>query len=47
MLVGLAQLNSVIGDLDGNKEKMLAFAEAAVGGGFPLAIGLTVQRALK
>jgi NAD+ synthase (glutamine-hydrolysing) len=30
MLVGLAQVNTVIGDFDGNREKMLAFAEAAV-----------------
>lgn len=30
MLVGLAQINSVIGDFDGNREKMLAFAGAAV-----------------
>jgi NAD+ synthase (glutamine-hydrolysing) len=33
MLVGLAQMNSVIGDFDGNRGKMLAFAEAAVEGG--------------
>lgn len=32
MLVGLAQVNSVIGDFDGNLEKMLAYAEAAVSG---------------
>jgi NAD+ synthase (glutamine-hydrolysing) len=29
MLVGLAQVNSVIGDFDGNRRKMLAFAEEA------------------
>jgi NAD+ synthase (glutamine-hydrolysing) len=33
MLVGLAQINSVIGDFDGNREKMLAFARLAVGDG--------------
>ena len=32
MLVGLAQLNSTIGDFDGNLRKMLAFAEAASDG---------------
>jgi NAD+ synthase (glutamine-hydrolysing) len=29
MLVGLAQVNTIIGDFEGNIEKMLAFAEAA------------------
>ena len=33
MLVGLAQVNTVIGDFEGNVEKMLAFAEAAMGRG--------------
>jgi NAD+ synthase (glutamine-hydrolysing) len=33
MLVGLAQVNTVIGDFKGNIEKMLAFAEAAMGRG--------------
>jgi NAD+ synthase (glutamine-hydrolysing) len=33
MLVGLAQVNAVIGDFRGNLEKMLAFAEAAAGRG--------------
>jgi NAD+ synthase (glutamine-hydrolysing) len=37
MLVGLAQINSVIGDFDGNRAKMLAFAEAAMGGAAPVA----------
>jgi len=32
MLVGLAQINAVIGDFDGNRAKMLAFAKAATGG---------------
>jgi NAD+ synthase (glutamine-hydrolysing) len=32
MLVGLAQINSVIGDFDGNREKMLAFVAAATSG---------------
>ncbi len=30
MLVGLAQINSVIGDFDGNRRKMLEFADAAM-----------------
>jgi NAD+ synthase (glutamine-hydrolysing) len=33
MLVGLAQINTVIGDFEGNVEKMLAFALAAMGRG--------------
>ena len=37
MLVGLAQINSVIGDFDGNRAKMLAFAEAAMGGASAIA----------
>ncbi len=33
MLVGLAQVNTTIGDFEGNADKMLAFASAAAGGG--------------
>src|SRR5512142_3541127 len=33
MLVGLAQIDSVIGGFDGNRERMLAFAAAAAGRG--------------
>ena len=32
MLVGLAQIDSVIGDFDGNREKMLSIAEASASG---------------
>ncbi|HET7839239.1 MAG TPA: NAD+ synthase [Rectinemataceae bacterium] len=33
MLVALAQMNAVIGDFDGNRERIVAFAEEAVGRG--------------
>jgi NAD+ synthase (glutamine-hydrolysing) len=33
MLVGLAQVNSIVGDFEGNVEKMLGFAREAAGGG--------------
>ena len=45
MLVGLAQIDSVIGDFDGNREKMLSIAEASASGSRPASATCHVTRA--